>query len=39
MKEKAIKLEQDKVNLYFGRLSLADIKLITKFEKTKQRVK
>jgi hypothetical protein len=26
-------------SLYFGRFSLADIELITKFEKNKQRVK
>lgn len=31
--------ETDTSNLHFGRFSIADIELITKFEKTKQRVK
>ena len=31
--------ETDKINLCFGRFSIADIELITKFDKNKQRVK
>jgi len=31
--------ETDTINLSFGRFSIADIELITKFDKNKQRVK